>query len=272
MRFSIKIVLLICISTTGVDAADKRVESCLVQSRTDLEELFCRVKYQPPGNLLPSLADFRRNSTEMQALLLQRPAQQLGLSLPASGLINVPKTSLPLNGLTVNTPGTGTPRVNTKIIEHVEMQPVTAPHSDEQVNYLSNQCQLNENQISCQRKLFRLVSNLPNSMLTADALGPENRLTIPVQEAGKPLSDYQYLRKAYAIYIEKMLSIGLGAATMSFTRFHQIHHELKDTGADFQHRFAVMFEHLKSDKRSSHAPHQLTRERPACYYQLRFVA
>ena len=75
-----------------------------------------------------------------------------------------------------------------------------------------------------------------------------------VEEHGKLVLGDQgelnrYLLRAYRIYINKMLDIGLGGATMTFGKFAFLFGDLHDKGVDFRERFETMYGFLKKDKR-----------------------
>jgi len=257
------LLLMLCFSAT-VETQNTRLNNCLRQAKADLEEIYCRVKAQKEGSYLPSLADFRRNSADMQVLLLKRPAHKLGLILPTIATTKAPGVS-----------SAGNKNHRSAKAQSIEIIPSPADTSEaekqskasrnisKKTDSLWLDCKLQGDRILCPGQRYQLISNMPNSLLLASALGPGNQLQIPGRNQPGYQSDYDYLTHAYELYIDKMLSIGLGAATMSFTRFHQVYSELQTKDADFQHRFATMFEYLKADKRSSHAPKQLTKNRPA---------
>jgi len=107
-------------------------------------------------------------------------------------------------------------------------------------------CELDGELIRCGGRRFRLVTNLANHLLEPQALSDSNRLLLPANPGDEDLKDY--LLQAYQTYIEKMLTIGLGASTMSFSKFYYTHQSLQRQDADFAARMEKMFEFLKKDK------------------------
>lgn len=59
----------------------------------------------------------------------------------------------------------------------------------------------------------------------------------------------RYLVNAYAIYLEKMMAIGLGAATMSYAKFHFFFYDISEKGISFSERFETLYHYLKKDKK-----------------------
>lgn len=55
-------------------------------------------------------------------------------------------------------------------------------------------------------------------------------------------------RGAYHRYIGKMLSVGLGGTTISYTKLSYTFRELYEDNGDFAARFEAMFGYLKKDK------------------------
>ena len=112
-------------------------------------------------------------------------------------------------------------------------------------------CQLEGQRIACPRQRYDLVSNQPNSQLAEGALAEDNRLGLRPFEGNRDDSEAvrRYLSEAYDRYIPKMVDIGLGANTMSFTAFHNAFHTIEDGGVDFARRMEQTFTLLKQDKK-----------------------
>ncbi|MDL0430797.1 hypothetical protein QPM17_06665 [Marinobacter sp. TBZ242] len=204
-------------------------EQCLSAAGSELERLYCEVMAGGGGVGLPSQPDFNRNDPRVQALLLKRPAQRLGLTLP-------------------------------KPVQEQEPQPDEEPRArqgadtrtgTEPTRELAN-CQLNGDRIRCPRGDYRLADNRQRSALTRDALGPDNRLDIEPFSGNRNGQEAvrRYLSQAYDQYIAKMLGIGLGANTMSFTAFHNAFHTMEDAGVDFARRMEQTFSMLKQDRKT----------------------
>ncbi len=209
-------------------------DACLKAAKTELEKLYCKVVSEGQGDGLPSPTDFKRNDPGVQALLLRRPAGRLGLELP-------------------ETDGTSaTPRQPEASLEPVPKPRPQEPESDPQPAGRLADCRLEGQRITCPRGRFALLENLPNSELADGVLGPDNRLGLSSFEGGRDNAEAvrRYLSDAYDQYILKMVDIGLGANTMSFTAFHNAFHTLEDAGVDFAGRMEQTFSLLKQDKKT----------------------
>lgn len=213
----------------GLSPGLAHAEACLSSAETELERLYCQVVEQGGGQGLPSQSDFRRNAPQVQALLLKRPAQRLGLTLPQ--------------------PSTPTPAPNTSAITRQKAAP-TAPEPPASPSLQG--CRLAGEQIRCPNRSFQLALNQPNGNLGPGVLDADNRLGLSAFNGDR--SDEQavrrYLSQAYDRYIPKMLEIGLGANTMSFTAFHNAFHTLEAGGVDFASRMEQTFQLLKQDKQT----------------------
>ena len=218
--------------------ADQR---CLSAADTDLERLYCDIVSEVGGAGLPSQPDFNRNDPQVQALLLKRPAARLGLTVPAPGKTSTPEPSPASNASTAPSPSG----------PDIESSENTAEPESIVTQTLSG-CDLAGEQIRCPRGNYRLAENRPLSAIADDALGPDNQLRFRSFEGDR--SDETvvrpYLSDAYDQYIPKMLRIGLGGNTMSFTAFHNAFHTLESGGVDFAERMARTYELLKQDRRT----------------------
>ncbi|WP_390615781.1 hypothetical protein [Maricurvus nonylphenolicus] len=205
---------------------------------TELEKVFCQLKAK--GESLPSLEDFRRNQPRIQALLLKAPARRQGIALPK--VVTKAKPPAPKKTVVNSKPE---PRKASPAAQPVSSTPRQLPSS------LSS-CQLQGHLIQCPRQQFRLATNRANRYLAKGALGPDNRLGLSNYQGERqnPQALKRHLTRSYERYIEKMLSIGLGASTMSFSKFYYTHDELQQLGVDFADRFETMFGYLKKDKAS----------------------
>jgi hypothetical protein len=199
---------------------------------TELERMYCRVVSEGLGGGLPSPTDFKRNDPQVQALLLRRPAGRLGLEVPEPGAPAQADSSPGSSG--------------------AEPEPVrTGSEEDPPQSGLLSDCQLEGQRIACPRQRYDLVSNQPNSQLAEGALAEDNRLGLRPFEGNRDDSEAvrRYLSEAYDRYIPKMVDIGLGANTMSFTAFHNAFHTIEDGGVDFARRMEQTFTLLKQDKK-----------------------
>lgn len=214
-----------CIGTAH--AADG---ACMEGAKTELEKLYCRVVSEGQGAGLPSPTDFKRNDPSVQALLLRRPAGRLGLEVPeVSGTSAKPQ------------PPPAIP----------ESAPAKTDEDPEHTGQLT-ECRLEGQRITCPQRRFDLATNQPNSKLANGVLEPDNRLGLSPFEGNRNDEEAvrRYLSDAYDRYIPKMVDIGLGANTMSFTAFHNAFHTMEGGGVDFARRMEQTFALLKQDKKT----------------------
>lgn len=232
-----------CLALALLPSAASANDQCLSAAETDLERLYCEVFSKGGGAGLPSQPDFNRNDPQVQALLLKRPAARLGLTVPAPGKTAPPQPTPVDKASTAASPASSHPGKESS-------ERVAEPEPGVTQN-LSG-CELNGEQIRCPRGHYQLAENRPLSAIAEDALGPDNQLSFPSFEGNR--SDETvvrpYLSDAYDQYIPKMLRIGLGANTMSFTAFHNAFHTLEGGGVDFAERMARTYELLKQDRRT----------------------
>ncbi|OZG72246.1 hypothetical protein BTA51_16015 [Hahella sp. CCB-MM4] len=244
---------LILMAQTGIAATDK----CTPLARTPMERLYCEVTNKGEGKSLPPFDDFRRNTPQIQALLLKRPAEKLGLKIPADTQATTTATATDSHSASrtqaAKPQASRKADVDTSQAKRTQREPGT-PESDS--------CQLHKQSITCSGRQFQLVENLPNKSISPTALQATNRLQLPDWNTQEQPSEHLYLTSAYQVYIDKMMEIGLGAATMSFTRFHHNFQEAKEQNRDFQQRFADMYEYLKEDKRTMSTPKRLVSNGP----------
>lgn len=223
--------------TGGTVLAD---ETCLDTAKTDLERLYCQVIAEGAGQGLPSQTDFRRNNPQVQALLLRRPARSLGLEVPEAD--GRSKQSEP-------TPATSPASPLPSQVSESTPEPERAPPA--RPSRLAD-CRLKGERIVCPDRQFELALNQPNSKLAPGVLDRGNRLGLTSFEGDQ--SDEpavrRYLSEAYDQYIPKMVDIGLGANTMSFTAFYNAFRTLEAGGVDFATRMERTFQLLKQDKQS----------------------
>ncbi|MDI9243886.1 hypothetical protein [Marinobacter sp. CHS3-4] len=208
-------------------------ERCLSAADTDLERLYCEVISEGGGAGLPSQPDFNRNDPQVQALLLKRPAQRLGLKVPKPTRSQNEQSAL-------------TPQAAERSEPRQEQQTQSEPEPKTELAG----CRLNGKRIRCSQGDYRLAENQRKSALEEGVLEPDNQLRLEPFEGS--LEDegavIPYLSRAYDQYIPKMLRIGLGANTMSFTAFHNAFHTLEGGGVDFSDRMAETYELLKQDR------------------------
>ena len=200
-------------------------EYCFTLAENFYEQLYCEIQAKGRGDELPAFRDFLRNDPTTQALLLKRPARKLGINVP------MPKPQ------SVARPA-----------------PAAKPSGQNtaQIAGAMQGCDYSQGVIQCASNAFHFVKNLPNDQLAPGALTSNNKMAIPSFSAA--LTDGsavgKYLANAYAIYLEKMMAIGLGAATMSYAKFHYFFYDISEKGISFSERFETLYHYLKKDKRA----------------------
>ena len=222
--------LLMTGTATMTVSADERCHSA---AKTELEVLYCDVVAEGGGGSLPSQPDFNRNDPQVQALLLKRPAQRLGLTVPEPG------QSRPPSAAAMNLPAD---------VDNESLEPAQ-PANPLASARLAN-CELAGELIRCPQADYDLAANQGRSSLPDGVLGPDNRLQIEPFTGDRSDDEAvrRYLSNAYDQYIPGMLRIGLGANTMSFTAFHNAFHTLEEGGVDFSDRMAQTYQLLKQDR------------------------
>lgn len=197
---------------------------CFSFAESYYQQLYCQVQAAGKGKSLPELYEFSRNSEQVQALLLKRPAADIGVKLvmPAK-------------------------RSASKPVLRVEPV-VTAP--------ALSQCQRNNNRIVCAGRGYQLVGNYSNDRLSAEALSAANRMQLADYQGSRSDADQldRYLQSSYRRYLLKMIDIGLGGATLSYGKFSYLFEDLNSKGLSFSERFETMYRYLKKDKRSMAVP------------------
>ncbi|ABC28460.1 conserved hypothetical protein [Hahella chejuensis KCTC 2396] len=229
---------------------------CQALARTDMERLYCEIQDKGEGASLPKLEDFRRNDRQIQALLLKRPAAKLGLSLPGAGKSQKPRKAESTVG---TTPATATNNISRSEPKADVQQ---APRSSAPA---TNDCLLYKDQITCGSHQFHLATNKQNKFLKQGALAEDNKLNLPSFQ-GDPANEpavKDYLSQAYRVYIPKMLEIGLGDATMSFTKFYYSFKDIQKQNLSFSDRFETMYGFLKRDKSAMAIQPRYSKELPS---------
>lgn len=222
---------------------------CSNQARTPLEQLFCQIQLTSAGSGLPSFADFRRNQPKIQALLLKRPARRLGLDVPAPASIpRAAKNSKKKAKRSIAASDLSEPikAISVSLRASLELE---KPVEGVKGNPLSL-CKLHSKKITCKNRFYELVDNKHNRHLAKGALS-ENNLLGMMRFSGSVKNESElndYLAESYALYIQKMIDIGLGGVTMSYTKFYYTFMELSGTKENFADRFEIMYSFLKKDK------------------------
>lgn len=235
-----------------------QAEPCNPAPGNEYEKILCQLKRGGRGEGLPSLYDFRKNPPLMQAFLLKKPAERAGIPLriPERAnaetvdrqadllLASVEKTLAPSPSKqkAVEKPITVKP-VSTATLASKPVQSVVAESKSAPEPFAT--CALKNFELDCTEGRYRLVTNQANQHLREGALSEENRLGLPV-ESGQNRDEY--LQHAYARYLEGMIDIGLGASTMSYSKFVRLYDHITAQKLDFASRFETMYHFLKQDK------------------------
>ncbi|SMF05344.1 hypothetical protein SAMN02745866_00419 [Alteromonadaceae bacterium Bs31] len=214
-------------------------DTCTSQAKTELENIFCQLKSDQYGSNLPSLYEFRKNPENMQRLLLKKPARKAGIELPATKKPAVK----PAQAKPPSTSATANPK---------ERKNRNTPEAKATRTQLKN-CMLAKEEIICGAQRYVLQVNIPNNQLPKTALSAQNQLQLPPRNAPdfREENDLYYLSQCYLLYIDKMLELGLGDSSSSFTRFAAIYEDILRQGGDFPERFKKMYKLLKQEKASN---------------------
>ncbi len=228
--------------------------NCLSQAVTEEERVYCEIVNRGEGRGLPSLEDFKRNDVRVQRLLLKRPAEKLKIALPKKPQV-IENASIPR-----------APKLD---------QETNKTHAED-ISSLANpeialkECQITPDQIVCGHRHFQMKTNLPNRLLKSGVLEEAYGMNLPPYSKDKSdnkLEAQYYLSDVYPIYIQKMLDIGLGASTMSYTRFYHTFFDLQAQGVSFSDRFETMYRYLKKDKKTMLVKPVLSDQRPTTISQ-----
>lgn len=220
-------------------ALDLSADACSAQAQSAMEQAYCQIKMAGFGASLPTLHEFKRNPEKTQRLLLLRPALRAGVALPE------------------------------------EQKPVPvrapAPPAAEPAMPAALPCQVQEDWLLCGSERYRLLGNRANRHLEPLALTSSNQLQLASFSGSETDSAavLRYLDDSYQSYIEAMVSIGLAASTMSFTKFYHTFIEVQASDASFAGRMATMFEYLKKDKKAMAVQRHFNEQRPQSVSQCR---
>ncbi|WP_426417674.1 hypothetical protein [Aestuariirhabdus sp. LZHN29] len=261
LRRPVRLALLGLVAGAGSVQGD-----CLPMAVTPYERIYCDIRNQGKGAGLPDFAQFQNNPPTTQRLLLKRPAGRLGIKLPAVSSKGAPSAMATVVAMK-NSSASPQSSVGGDIAKRKSAKageqglgpvkgegprkaaaPVIGRQSEDN---LVSRCRQHSDRIRCGDNQYRLQGNLPNRVLEPDALEDGNRLRLVPYSGGgdDPDALNRYLGGAYQQYIDKMLEIGLGGVTMSYSRFYYTYLDLQESGHDFAGRFETMFEYLKRDKR-----------------------
>ena len=231
---------------------------CQTLAKNELENIYCQITATPEGRTLPSFSDFRRNSAQVQTLLLKGPAQRLGITLPtgATAPQKVVQNPPPKpRSKPARAEETKSSALKPAIPDPILPPPLThtgLPQNNLNANRGLQGCKLRNTEIVCKKDLYLLTHNRQNQQLQPGVLEDTNRLNLPSFQGSlnNKVAVNNYLADSYQLYIDKMLLIGLGGSTMTYTKFHYTFWELVEKRENFANRVSTMYEFIKKDKAS----------------------
>jgi len=230
-------------------------KKCLSQAKSDYERIYCEVISRGEGRGLPRFEDFKNNDVLVQKLLLKRPAAKLKIKLPShKESKHISRKQTPRKS---NIAPTKKPKPSSNNAKEATLPPALSTFS-------LTQCRLTHDKILCGKNSFVMKTNQPNKKLSPGVFDESYTMNLPVYSGSKEdnLEVQYYLSNAYTVYIRKMLDIGLGASTMSYTRFFHTYHDLQAKNVSFTDRFETMYSYLKKDKISMSVNGVLSDKRP----------
>ncbi len=235
--------------------------NCLSQAKTAYERVYCEIVEKGEGRSLPAFEDFKRNDAIVQKLLLKRPAARLKIKMPNSPVVaskNTPNASY-----------NSSPSNNSLPINKASRKPNVEPQKKADLVLPSHalrlsQCTLFVDHIKCGSRQFKIKVNQPNHRLALGVLDDGYLMNLPPYRGakGNNIETQYYLSEVYGVYIRKMVDIGLGASTMSYTRFYRTFHDLQAKNVSFTARFETMYRYLKKDKKTMVVKATLSDQRP----------
>lgn len=219
---------------------------CFALAQTVYEQIYCELQVKAQTKGLPAFDQFKKNSEQVQASLLKRPAGRNGIKLP---LPKKPIARVPVE-LVMQAPTKviSKPTANPAIVsQSTRTEPNSPPaRIANQANVNSKGCNLVKQQIQCGTDIYQLQGNKNNRRLAAHVLDDAHKMNLPTYEQGQGMGEY--LSKAYEQYIDKMCAIGLGGVTMTYGKFSFLYQDIQTKGLDFVQRFELMYKFLKKDK------------------------
>ncbi|MFL0805609.1 MAG: hypothetical protein K6L81_17985 [Agarilytica sp.] len=249
------LVTTLSISTTSIAIS---VKQCDVEAATALEETYCAVLKKGHGQSLPDFFSFRRNPNHMQRLILKSAASRAGVELPAKETrANSfaeslrPEITSDNKGGKTEVAQRSAKQSNSAEDKRQGLSPsadTLAPTKEKYLKESLDNCSIAKEQIACGHQRYFLAINVPIKHLNKNALSADNRLLFRTKSQNETL--LQYLSHLYPEYIQKMLHIGLGDSTVSFTKFHAIYESSLAQNENFVDRFEEMYELLKKERQT----------------------
>ncbi|HEY6528984.1 MAG TPA: hypothetical protein VIZ65_09845 [Cellvibrionaceae bacterium] len=238
MKFTLFLLLALQISTAFASDLEG---SC--HGQTPLELNYCKLLTLGATGL-PPLFEFRKNTPATQYLLLKRPAARLGIALAQP---SKPKVQSASKGPTDS--AEPVPSASTRLTTELK----SSPRAKLPASQNTPGCELANEMIICGSLRYQLQWNKPKNALAAEALLASNQLIFPPLPPAQSAID-DYLLHCYALYIQKMLLLGLGNTTLSFGKFDAIFTEAKNQHFDFSARFTRMYHFLKEERKTLQPP------------------
>jgi hypothetical protein len=253
------------------------VYQCQSRASSDYEKIYCQILEQGEGKALPVWDDFIRNNRQVQWLLLKHPAARLKITLPpvasasapsvavSAGISNATSSKKSAPGsISVVKPAAGQFISMTTSPASTAVVTPPAPPSVSLPQRRFSPCQLQQNQIICANVFYVLQENVGNNRLNPNVFLSAYTLDIPEFDntSDDPVAIDRYLTSAYEHYLQKMIAIGLGGSTMSYTRFYQTFVDLRARQVSFSQRFETMYTYLKKDKQQMQVRKRLSDRLP----------
>jgi len=256
-RFKISYLFYLILCVCFSQHTSAAISQCFVLAETYYEQIYCEIKEQGKGKALPAFVDFKKNNEITQALLLKRDAAALHIPIimpkrntskkdHASRTTKLKQKFDLRNQHTFNSNASS--KTNSQISHSLD------PSSN------STPCSFMGNMITCNALKFHQIGNKKNSALKHGVLDRHNKigLTPFIGKKTQQSKIDSYLYTSYVLYIEKMLEIGLGGVTMSFTKFAYLFNDLLEKKVDFASRFETMYSFLKKDKQQLAVSEKIT--------------
>ena len=212
---------------------------CFLLAQNYYEQLYCEIVALGRGDELPRLHDFRHNDELTQALALRQPARRAGIEvkMPGSGVAATspvaPSAAAPDAQLVARE------RPAASVLGTTATSVAPAP-----------ECVLTGSDVRCGERRFAFVANRRNSELAEGVFTAANRMELSgfVSDLASTAAVDAYLARAYPRYLDRMVTLGLGEATMTYGKFAAIFYDVTGKGVDFSERMETMYRYLKKDK------------------------
>lgn len=255
-------------------------ERCEPQENNEYEKIFCQLKRSGRGAALPNIYQFRENTPITQALLLKKPAERAGITIKiperddhetlqrqedlltadavakSDGPRPLDRSVKTLAIVQQVPPVVAQPEAPALIVAPadtaIEKTIVMQPGINTLAERAMEGCSLQQLALQCANGRYQLAGNKTNQQLPANALADDHKLALPVYQGAvdDTAAVDEYLTRAYSRYLDGMIEIGLGASTMSYVKFANLHKYITDQKLDFVGRFETMYQFLKKDKQT----------------------